>query len=78
MASAEEVGELSRDLKADRQYRLETEIFDARRRQCLALGPLRTSLAGQLSKLIAQWRSLTSNETGPAILTCPDLGGNGD
>ncbi len=77
-ASATEVAELSKELKMDRQQRLETDIFNTRRRQCIAGGALRDAYATELSKLMGQWRALTHSETGPELLDCADLGGNGE
>ena len=77
VASAEEVGDLSNEFKYDRQLRLESEIFNTRRRLCVAVGALRDAYAVELTKLISQWRELTDNNTGPEILDCTDLGGVG-
>ena len=80
VASAGEVGDLSKAFHDDRQQRLETDIFNTRRRLCAApiAGPLRAAYANELSKLTAQWRGLTGNQTGPELLSCEDLGGNGE
>jgi len=80
VASAGEVGDLSKAFHSSEQLRLETDIFNTRRRLCGApvSGPLRVAYANELSKLTAQWRVLTLSDTGPELLSCADLGGNGE
>ncbi len=78
VASAGEVADLSKVFNDDRQLRLESQIFNTRRRQCIAVGALRDAYAVELSKLMAQWRELTEAETGPELLECADLGGTGE
>ncbi len=78
VASAGEVGDLTKAFYASEQVRLESDIFNTRRRLCNSAGALRDSYAEQLAKLIAQWRELSDEDTGPVILDCADLGGTGE
>lgn len=70
------VDNLSSDFASSRRADIEREIFTLRVTSCMNTGTLRAVYEEQISKLIAEWRTVTRQYgASPPAPTCQDLGG---
>lgn len=70
-----QVATLNAKIDEVRISQIEKQIFDQKIQQCMAEGELRTVYAGELARLIGQWRILAMSPYDPPTLrNCDELG----